>query len=138
MEKTAYIGALYSAPSIIRMITSRRMRWAGCVAGMGEKRNAYSLLTAKPEGKRPLGRPRHRLLNDIKLDIGEIGWGDVDWIGLAQDRNKWRTFGFHKMLGSSGMAIQLMTPSSNAQLHRVSYFGFILFIYIVLYIYYII
>jgi hypothetical protein len=57
---------------------------------MGEKRNAYRLLVGKPEGKRPLGRPRHRSVDNIRMDLGEMGWGDVDWIGLAQDRNKWR------------------------------------------------
>jgi hypothetical protein len=56
----------------------------------GEKKNAYRLLVGKPEGKRPLGRPRRRWVDNIKLDLGEVGWGDVDWIGLAQDRNMWR------------------------------------------------
>jgi hypothetical protein len=55
----------------------------------GEKRIAYRLLVGKPEGKRPLGRPRRRWV-DIRMDLGEVGWGDVDWIGLAQDRNRWR------------------------------------------------
>jgi hypothetical protein len=81
---------LYSLPSIIRIIKSRRMRWAGHVVRMGEKRNMYRLLVGKPEGKRPLGRPRHRWADNIRMDLGEVGWGDVDWIGLAQDRNKWR------------------------------------------------
>jgi hypothetical protein len=58
---------------------------------MGEKKNAYRLLVGKPEGKRPLGRPRRRRVDNIKIDLLEIGWGGVDWIGLAQDRNKWRT-----------------------------------------------
>jgi hypothetical protein len=74
---------LYSSPSIIRIIKSRRMRWAGHVARMEEKRNAFRLLLGKPEGKRPLGRPRRRWMDNIR-------WGDVDWIGLAQDRNRWR------------------------------------------------
>jgi hypothetical protein len=81
---------LYSSPSIIRIIKSRRMRWARHVARMGEKRNAYRLLVGKPEGKRPLGRPRCRCVDNIKIDLVEIGWGGVDWIGLAQDRDKWR------------------------------------------------
>jgi hypothetical protein len=80
---------LYSSPSIIRIIKSRRMRWAGYVARMGEKRNAYRVLVGKTEGKRPLGRPRRRWV-DIRMNLGEVGWGDVDWIGLAKDRNKWR------------------------------------------------
>jgi hypothetical protein len=57
---------------------------------MGEKRNAYRLLVGKPEGKRPLGRPRHRLVDSIRMDLGEVGCGNVDWIGLAKDRNRWR------------------------------------------------
>jgi hypothetical protein len=76
--------------SIIRIIKSRRMRRAGHVARMGKKRNAYRILVGKPEGKRPLGRPRRRWVDNIRLDLGEVGWGDVDWIGLAQDRNRWR------------------------------------------------
>jgi hypothetical protein len=78
---------LYSSPSIIRIIKSRTMRWAGHVARMGEKRNAYRLFVGKPEGKRPLGRPRLMWVDNIRMDLG---WGDVDWIGLAQDRNRWR------------------------------------------------
>jgi hypothetical protein len=81
---------LYSSPSIIRIIKSRRMRWAGHVARIGEKRNAYRLLVGKPEGKRPLGRPRRRCVDNIRMDLGEVGWRDVDWIGLAKDRNRWR------------------------------------------------
>jgi hypothetical protein len=57
---------------------------------MGEKRNVYRLLVEKPEGRRPLGRPRRRWVDNIRMDLGEVGWGDVDWIGLAQDRNSWR------------------------------------------------
>jgi hypothetical protein len=56
----------------------------------GEKRNAYRLLVGKPEGKKPLGRPRRRWVDNIRMDLGEVGWGDVDWIGLAKDRNRWR------------------------------------------------
>jgi hypothetical protein len=81
---------LYSSPSIIRIIKSRRMRWAGHVARMGVKRNAYRLLVGKPEGKRPLGKPRRGWADNIRMDLGEVRWGDVDWIGLAQDRNRWR------------------------------------------------
>jgi hypothetical protein len=57
---------------------------------MGEKRNAYRLLMGKPEGKRPLGRPRRKWEDNIRMDLGEVGWGDVDWIGLAKDRNRRR------------------------------------------------
>jgi hypothetical protein len=73
---------LYSSPSIIRIVKSRRIRWAGHVARMEEKRNAYGLLVGKPEGR--------RWVDNIKMDFLEIGWGDVNWIGLAQDRDKWR------------------------------------------------
>jgi hypothetical protein len=81
---------LYPSPSIIRIIKSRRTRWAGHVARMGEKMNVYRLLVAKPEGKRPLGRPRHRWINNIKMDLLKIGLRVVDYIGLAQDRCRWR------------------------------------------------
>jgi hypothetical protein len=81
---------LYSSPSIIRIITSRRMRWAGHVARIGEKRNVYRLLVGKPEGKRPLGRQRRRWIDNIKMDLVEIGLSVVDRIGLAQDRYRWR------------------------------------------------
>jgi hypothetical protein len=81
---------LYSSPNIIRTIKSRRMRWAGHIARMGKKRNANRLLVGKPEGKRPQGRPRHRWVDNIRMNLGEVGWGDVDWIGLAQDRNRWK------------------------------------------------
>jgi hypothetical protein len=57
---------------------------------MGEKRKAYRLLVGKPEGNRPLGRPRHRWVDNIRIDLCEVGWGDEDWIGLAKDRNRWR------------------------------------------------
>jgi hypothetical protein len=75
---------------MIRIIMSRRMRWAGHVARIGEKRNVYRLLEGKPEGKRPLGRPRHRWIDNNKMDLLEIGLSVVDWIGLAQDRYRWR------------------------------------------------
>jgi hypothetical protein len=81
---------LYSSPSITRIIKSRRMRWAGHVARMGENRNVYRSLVGKPEGKRPLGRPRRRWMYNIKIDLLEIGLSVVDWIGLAQDRYRWR------------------------------------------------
>jgi hypothetical protein len=81
---------LYSSPSIIKIIKSRRMRWAGHVARMGAKRNACRLLVGKLERKRPLRRPRRRWLDNIRMDLAEVGWDDVDWIGLAQDRNRLR------------------------------------------------
>jgi hypothetical protein len=73
-----------------RNLVKSRMRWAGHVARMEEKRNAYRLLAGNPEGERPLGRPRRRWVDNIRMYLGEVGWGDVDWIGLAQDRNRWR------------------------------------------------
>jgi hypothetical protein len=69
------LNDLYSSPNIIRVIKSRRMRWAGHVAGMGEKRGAYRILAGRPEGRRPIGRPRRRWENNIKIDIQEVGWG---------------------------------------------------------------
>jgi hypothetical protein len=77
---------LHSSPDIIKVIKSRRMRLAGHVARMGMKKVAYRLLVGKPEGKRPLGRRRHRWVDKIKMDLVEIGWGGVDWIVLVQDR----------------------------------------------------
>jgi hypothetical protein len=73
---------VYSSPSTIRTINSKRMKWEVHVARMGRR--------GKPQGKIPLGRPRRRWMDNIKMDLGEVGWGDVDWIGLAQDRDKWR------------------------------------------------
>jgi hypothetical protein len=64
------------------------MRWAGLVARLGEKRNAYRILVGKPEGKRPLGRPRRRWEDNIRIDLREIGWGGLDWIDLAQDSDQ--------------------------------------------------
>jgi hypothetical protein len=81
---------LYSSPSIIRIMKSRRMRWAGHVARMGERRNAYRLLVGKPQGKRSLGRPSRRWVDSIRMVLREVGWGDVDWIGLARGRDRWR------------------------------------------------
>jgi hypothetical protein len=81
---------LYSSPSIIRIIKSRRMRWAGHMARMGEKRNVCRLLVEKPERKIPLGRPRRRWIDNIKIDLLEIGLNVVVWIGLVQDRYRWR------------------------------------------------
>jgi hypothetical protein len=72
------------------MIKSRRLRWAGYVARMGEKLYAYRILVGKPEGKRPLGRPRRRRVDNIKKDLREIGWDGMDWIDLAQDRDQCR------------------------------------------------
>ena len=74
----------------MRVIKSRRMRWAGHVARMGEDMGVYRVLVGKPEGRRPLGRPRRRCVDNIRLDLQEVGCEYMDWIGLAQDRDRWR------------------------------------------------
>jgi hypothetical protein len=81
---------LHSSPSIIRMIKSRRMRWTGNVARKEAKMNAYRILVGKPEGKRPLGRPTRRWVDNIKINLRDIGLDGKDWIDLAQDRDQWR------------------------------------------------
>ena len=75
----------------MRVIKSRRMRWAGHVARMGKERGAYRVSVGKPEGKRPLGRSRRRWVDNISMDLQEVGCGYGDWTGLAQDRDRWRT-----------------------------------------------
>ena len=85
------LNDLYSSPNIVRVIKSRRMRWAGYVAHMGEEKGLYRVLVGKPEGRRPLGRPRRRWVYKIKTDLHDVGCGYMDWIGLAQDRDRWRT-----------------------------------------------
>jgi hypothetical protein len=84
------LHGLYSSPDIVRVIKAKRMRWAGHAARMGEVRGAYNTLVGGPEGRRPLGRPRRRWEDNIKMNLKEIGFGDVDWIDLAQDRDRWR------------------------------------------------
>jgi len=84
------LNDLYSSPNIVRVIKSRRMRWAGHVARMGEEREVYRFLLGKPEGRRPLGRPRYRWVDIIRMDLQEVGCGYMDWIGLAQDRDRWQ------------------------------------------------
>jgi hypothetical protein len=83
---------LYSSPNIVRVIKSRKMRWAGHVARMGEGRGAYRFLVGRPEGKRPLGRPRRRREDNIKMDLRKIGIDGANWIRLDQDRVQWRAF----------------------------------------------
>jgi len=84
------LNDLYSSPNIVWVIKSRRMRSAGHVARMGEERAVYRVLLRKPEGRRPLERPRHRWVNNIRMDLQEVGCGYMDWIGLAQDTDRWR------------------------------------------------
>jgi hypothetical protein len=84
------LHGLYSSPGTVRVIKARRMRWAVHVACMGEMRRVYNILVGRPEGRRPLGRSRRRWEDDIEMDLREIAFGDVDWIHLAQDRDRWR------------------------------------------------
>jgi hypothetical protein len=103
------------------------MELAGLVAGMGEKRNAYRLLMGKPEGKRLLGRPKRRWLDNIRMDLVEVGWGEVDLIGLTEDRDRWRAL-VNSVLNlrvprNAGKLSSVQTTrdlSSSVQLHRVS------------------
>jgi hypothetical protein len=89
------LHGLYSSSGIVRVIKARRMRWAVHVARMGEVRGAYNILVGRPEGRRPLGRSRCRREDIIKLDLGKIEFRDVDWIHLAQDRDRWRALCEH-------------------------------------------
>jgi hypothetical protein len=97
---------LYKSPDIIRQVKSRRMRWAGHIARMGEEKQLYKVLVRKPEGKRPLGRPRRRWEDGIRIDLREIGLGCVDWIRLAQDRDRWRA------VVSAVMNLRVLAPRS--------------------------
>ena len=81
---------LYSLPNVVRVVKSRRIRWAGHVARMGEGRGVHRVLMGKPEGKRSLGRPRRRWEDNIKMDLQEVGGSCEDWMELAQDRDRWR------------------------------------------------
>jgi hypothetical protein len=119
---------LYSSPSIIRMIKSRRMRWAVHVARIGAKLNAYRVLVGKPEGRRPLGQHRCRWVDNIKMDLTDIRWSGMVWIDLPQERDQWRAL--------MNMVMNLRVPqnvekslsnctpvgfSRRAQLHGVNY-----------------
>jgi len=86
---TEELNDLYCSPSIFRVIKLRRMRWAGYVAGMRERRGVYRVLVGKPAGKRPFGRPRHRWEDNIKMGLKEVGWRGRECITLAQDRDRW-------------------------------------------------
>jgi hypothetical protein len=83
---------LYSSPNIVRVIKSRRMRWTGHVVCMGEGRYVYRVLVGRPEGKKPLGRPRSRWEDNIKMDLREIGIDGANWVQLAQEGVQWRAF----------------------------------------------
>jgi hypothetical protein len=84
------LSDLYSLPNTVRVVKLGRMRWAGHVARMGQGRGVYRVLVRKPEGKRPLGRPRRRWEDNIEMDLQEVGGGCEDWMELAQDRDRWR------------------------------------------------
>jgi hypothetical protein len=84
------LNELYSLPNIVRVVKSRRMRWAGPVARRGEERGVHRVLVGKPEGKRPLGRPRRRWEDNIEMEVQEVGGGRGDWMELSQDRGGWR------------------------------------------------
>jgi len=84
------LNDLFSLPNTVRVVKSRRMRWAGHVARMGETRGVHRVLVGKPEGKRLLGRPRRRWEDNIRMDLQEVGMGRGDWMELAQDRDRWR------------------------------------------------
>ena len=85
------LSDLYSLPNIVRVVKSRIMRWAGHMARMRQGRGVYRVLVGKPEAKRPLGRPRRRWEDNIKMDLKEVEGGCGDWMELAQDRDRWRT-----------------------------------------------
>jgi hypothetical protein len=97
---------MYSSPNIITQIKSRKMNWAGHVARMGEERKVHKVLVGKPERKRPLGRPRHRWEDGIRMDLREIFWGSVEWIQLAQNRGRWR------VLVNTVMNLRVLAPRS--------------------------
>jgi hypothetical protein len=90
MRPVRSIPNLYSSPRIIRIINSKGMKWAGNVASMGDKQNAHMISAGNPEGKGPLGRLRLKWEGNIKMYLRETGWGGMDWVDLAQDRDQWR------------------------------------------------
>ena len=94
MEKlhNAELHALYYSPNIMRNLKSRRLRWTRHVARIEQSRNAYRVSVGKPEGKRPLGRPKRRWEDNIKMDLREVGRDPRDWIALAEDRDQWRAY----------------------------------------------
>ena len=121
------LSDLYSLPNIVRVVKSRRMRWAGHVARMGEGRVVHRVLVGKPEGKRPLWRPRPRWEDNIKVDLQEVGGGCGNWMELAQDRDRWRALvrtvrnlRVPKMQGISWLAAEPVSFSRRTLLRGVS------------------
>ena len=121
------LSDLYSLPNIVRVVKSRRMRWAGQVARMGEGRGVYRGMLGKPEGKRPLGRPRRRWEDNIKMDLQEVRGGCGDWMELARGRDRWRALvstvmnlRVPKMRGISWLAAEPVTFSRRTLLHGVN------------------
>ena len=121
------LSDLYSLPNIVRVVKSRIMRWAGHVTSMGEVRDVHKVLIRKPEGKRPLGRPRRRWEDNIKMDLQEVGGSCGDWMELAQDRDRWRALvstvrnlQVPKMRGISLLAAEPVSFSRRTLLHGVS------------------
>ena len=117
----------YSLPNIVRVVKSRRMRWTGHLGRMGEGRVVHRFLVGKPEGKRPLGRPRRRWENNIKMDLQEVGGGCGDWMELAQERDIWRALvnavrnlRVPKMRGISWLAAEPVSFSKTTLLHGVN------------------
>jgi hypothetical protein len=106
---------LYSSPNIIRQIKSRRMRWARHVASMGGEMKLFKVLARRPEGKRPLGRPRRRREDEIRLDLREIGQGSVEWIQLAQDRDPFRA------LVNMTMNLHVLAPGDTLGVRKFIY-----------------
>jgi hypothetical protein len=104
--KNVELHNLYSSPNIIRQIKSTRMRWAGHMASLGKERKVYKVLVGKPEGKRLVERPRRRWEDGIRIDLKEFGWGDVQWIQLAQDRDRWRA------VVNTVMKLRFLAPQS--------------------------
>ena len=90
--RNSELYALYPSPNTIRSLKSRRLRWAGHVASMEESRNAYRVIVGKSEGKRPLGRPRRRLEDNIKMHLRVVDCNPGEWIDLAEDRDQWRAY----------------------------------------------
>jgi hypothetical protein len=131
------LNDLFSLPNMVRVVKSRQMKWAGHVACIGENRIVHRVLVEKPEGKRPLGRPRCKWEDNIKMDLQEVGRGHGDWMELAQDRDRWRALGgYGEGLSGSINAGNFLTSllvsfSRRTLLHGVSIRYFIVLVYVI-------